>query len=280
MNPLGPDESAQIGAVVQQQHGDPGPGAQALAEWLGLPYRAGVGAGHHLASVEHDRPVRRPLRTLVIAATYRSGSTVLAESLFSAGGHGCPIEYFQSEQRFTRFAGPQFRSTVMSHRTDPDGTFGVKLFPPDSGAAEPLAGLPDPAVVRVTRKDRVAAATSTLRALQTGRWRSTDPPTAGTPTYDGQRLWQLVGMFENHHRFWDDRLGAHRVAVQVDHDELRSDLTGTVARVLKGLADVGRPSHQKAQPVRLVPMSPMRDDPWAARFAAEYRAGRFAGAGV
>lgn len=274
MTRLGVDDYAVIGAAVARRWGAPEPGAAALARWLDLPYRAGAGGGHDLSGPEFDYPIRQPTRSLVLAATYRSGSTVVAEALYAAGGQGCPLEYFQVPNRYPRFAGPDFRRTVMSHRTDDTGTFGVKIFPPEAGAV-PLAGLPDPLVIRVHRRDRVAAAVSTLRALQTARWRSTDPAPTAQPAYDGRRLWQLVGMFENHDQFWQRHQAHLPVIAEIEYDRLRADPPSTIDRVLAILREAGRPADRPAPTPRLVPLSGVDTDPWVLRFTAEYRSGTF-----
>lgn len=270
MSTLGAPECADIAAAVEARCGMPGSGAAALAEWLGLDYRTRPGGRHDLTGPQHDQPPRTPHRTLVLAATYRSGSTVLAEGLYRAGNQGCPLEYFQSPARYPRFAGPDYRRQVMRHRTDASGTFGVKLFPPEAGP-DPLVGLPEPVVVRVDRHDRVAQAVSALRALQTGRWRSTDPLAAGAARYDFSRLWQLVGMFEAHARYWDSRSDQLPVIATVDHDRLRSDPRGTLLDVLTALRAAGRPAVRPAPTSRLVPLSRPGTDPWAARFVHDVR---------
>src|ERR1700761_3371165 len=91
---------------------------------------------YDLATAEHDYPARdgAPLRTILICTHPRSGSTLLGEALYFAGGLGCPLEYFHAGFRpaLARRWKPRSLSDYIAAahrwRTDPGGTFAVKLF--------------------------------------------------------------------------------------------------------------------------------------------------------
>ena len=57
--------------------------------------RASSVAPYDLASAAHDYPIWEglPRRTVLLCTHPRSGSTLLGEALYFAGGLGCPLEY-------------------------------------------------------------------------------------------------------------------------------------------------------------------------------------------
>lgn len=165
---------------------------------------------YDLATSNADYPAWQgiPSRTILICTHPRSGSTLLGEGLYHAGGLGCPIEYFHRgfrpslAQRWKAFDIHAFIQSVYRFRTDPTGILSVKLFwcdvvdmvreinptdvnelfdgPADSVDPETylkirgaLASIfPDPIFIFLTRQDRVRQAVSALIATQTKFWRS------------------------------------------------------------------------------------------------------------
>lgn len=149
-----------------------------------------------------------PQRTILLCAEQRSGSTLLGEALYFAGGLGCPLEYFHIGFRpdFVARWGTDsvdaYLSAVHRHRTSPNGTFSAKLFwrdvldllaerdaplrdelahsapsqtPPElyRRAVRVLAPLLEGATfVHLKRRDRVRGAVSGDLAEQTGLWRA------------------------------------------------------------------------------------------------------------
>jgi LPS sulfotransferase NodH len=165
---------------------------------------------YDLTTEVHDYPDWRgaPRRTVLLCSHPRSGSTLLGEALFFAGGQGCPLEYFHggfrpglAEQWGTHTLA-EHAGEVHRRRTDPSGTLGVKLFwrdiahmamelesarfgsdfdkvMPEDLTPEDyryIAGLLDPffphaSYIHLWRRDRVRLAVSSITAAQTGLWR-------------------------------------------------------------------------------------------------------------
>lgn len=274
MSRLAEPQYTALAGEVHRCWGDCSSGAAGLADWLGVPYRRNTRAAEHdLTGPEYDQPARTPRRSLVLAATYRSGSTLLAEDLITAGGYGWPLEYFQAgadERRFARFAGPDYVDEVMRHRTTPSGVFGVKLFPADLRANPALWDrLPDPVVVRVRRKDRVGQAVSAWRALNGGAWRAfpgapPDPP----PVYDYDALRRLVGLFAWEDHWWDRTLAGD--ALTVWFEDLVADHSRTRAKLLAALEISGLPADGEPARARLARQADRDSDEMAQRFVAEF----------
>ena len=84
-----------------------------------------------LASADYPPWHGPPNRSLIIGAFQRSGSTLVAEAMYFAGGMGCPHEYFSFGFRPVlerRWRPPDLRSYVAKlhrFRTDPSGVFSI-----------------------------------------------------------------------------------------------------------------------------------------------------------
>ena len=191
---------------------------------------AGAAGRYDLTGAAHDYPpwAPPPRRTVLICTHPRSGSSLLSEALYFAGGLGCPIEYFHRgfrpalAERWGTSRLAEHVAAVHRLRTDPGGTLGVKLFwrdvaeiaaelaperfgrlsewrpsamSPDAYRA--IAGLvaplfPNPHFIHLRRSDRVRQAVSGLTAQQTGLWRlipeSGEEAAAGAAEYDFERI--------------------------------------------------------------------------------------------
>ena len=209
---------------------------------------------YDLTLAEHDYAhwSGPPERTLLICTHPRSGSTLLGEALYFAGGLGCPLEYFHRGFR-PNLAARWNAGTLVDYiravhrlRTDPTGMLSVKLFWGDIEAlaaeldptnfgdlvgrapsdvdiqahhkmAAVLAPIfPNPRFIHLERRDRVRQAVSGLTAIQTGVFRivsSTEPPVAkAEPEYDFDRIDSLVASSDFCHRNWRSFFNAIGVA--------------------------------------------------------------------
>jgi trehalose 2-sulfotransferase len=96
--------------------------------------------------------------------------------------------------------------------------------------------LDDPALVFVTRRDKVSQAASLWRALQTQSWRSEERRGAASVAYDVDGIDHLVAQLEDDERAWTDWFASTgRRPICVTYDELDAAPGETVATVLLGL---------------------------------------------
>ena len=143
---------------------------------------------------KYDFPYRDapPERVYILASAPRSGSTYMSHLLWRSGCLGAPLEYFNflPTGHYAAMSGSAERQialwrSVLHRRTSPNGVFGVKCFPAMVGAlarANPalfrevtstlLASSPDPKIVQLKRRDRIAHAISYARAARSGIWRA------------------------------------------------------------------------------------------------------------
>lgn len=184
--------------------------------------------------------VPEPELTYLVAATQRSGSTMLCRALADTGVAGRPEEYFLTgppeafppgwkfweEGIFARPHGTMDREAylelVFRLGTTPNGVFGAKLMwnnvswvfeklwelPRFAGLdrAETLHTLfPNLRILRLTRRDRIGQAVSWARAAQTGVWVVSDiqsnEPT-GEPVYNYDFIAGLEGLLVEGEHGW------------------------------------------------------------------------------
>jgi LPS sulfotransferase NodH len=233
---------------------------------------------YDLATARHDYPRWEgpPRRSIVICTHPRSGSTLLGEAMTFAGGMGCPLEYFHAGFRPTLTTEWQaepiadYAREAHARRTDPGGTFAVKLFwrdvvelaneldpvsfpdhsfpAPGETPAETYRALarllapliPAPAFVHLERRDRIRQAVSGLAATDTGLWRSI--PGVGLaepkaePLFDYDRIDRMIGYSDFCHGHWRNFFAAlGEVPHALTYEELAEDYTGTLAALFAHL---------------------------------------------
>jgi LPS sulfotransferase NodH len=168
---------------------------------------------YDLSRREADYPnweAGKPLSAYVLCTHMRSGSTLLGEAMYYAGGMGCPLEYFHVgfQPTLSEMWGatdhPSYVKALYRHRTDPSGSLGVKLFWMDlvplclnhcPDEAEPLATnwerlpdlwprvyamvekifkdlFPQPRFIFLKRQDHLRQAISSMISGQVHIWRS------------------------------------------------------------------------------------------------------------
>jgi trehalose 2-sulfotransferase len=204
-------------------------------------------------------PVVVPTSSYLVAASARSGSTLLCRALADTGVAGRPEEYFLTgppeafppgwtfweEGIFAQPHGPMDRQgyldLVFRLGTTPNGVFGAKImwnYVPD--VVEKLRELPRFAglgrvaafhalfpglrVIRLTRRDRVRQAVSWARAAQDGVWvvSDTEPPVPlAEPAYDYGFIAALEGLLAEAERGWPELCAELGVT---PHDVMYEDL--------------------------------------------------------
>lgn len=148
-----------------------------------------------------------PSRSLVLCAAPRTGSTLLCELLTGTEVMGYPKEPFAPASLAAcceawGTPGPDvdldaYLRAALRNGTSPDGTFstkvmwehldGLRRWSGRRRVAEVLALFPRPHALLLTRRDKVAAAVSWVRASTTGAWSRTggsDRPRPGTVDVD------------------------------------------------------------------------------------------------
>lgn len=230
---------------------------------------------------EYDEPPR-PLgemapHTYVIAASPRTGSTLLADGLRASGGLGVALEYLEMHamgpylmRRWAVPPGDMARYIAMLHsrRTGAEGWLGLKLHwhqlsafmtslspagtaPVDASASITAIELLFPGTrwIRLRRADRAAQAVSWFRARRSGSTVALADDGGGgrarhAPATTAE-LDEMVAYAASMARMddeWDAALAGRGDVIDVTYEELDADLADAVGRVRRELG-VG-PGHR------------------------------------
>ncbi len=262
------------------------------------------------AGADYPRWDGAPRRTIVLCTQQRSGSTLLGEAVYFAGGMGCPLEYFHPgfrpafEGRWNVSGFESYVATLHRFRTAPSGVFATKLFWRDlldvaneraPGAFEALRmaspakvplesyrvlfglvadAVPNAAWIFLTRRDAVRQAVSNYVAWKTDGWRLSveqERAAAPEPSYDPDLIRRLLSRILRSNAHWRRFFHANGMAFsELSYEDLEQDYVGTLRRIF---AAVGFPDAPVAPP-RLRKQADAVSDALLARFTAEFGAVR------
>jgi trehalose 2-sulfotransferase len=259
-----------------------------------------------------------PERSFVVCTSIRSGSTLLGEAMHAIGGMGCPLEYFhigfqpKLEERWRTSDPDEYRRRLFRHRTDPTGSFGLKIFWRDlmvlcerrhpgttdgrdilTPAPETPHGgyvmawrvlqelVPRAQYILLSRRDKARQAISAFTASRTGQWRNMadSPADARSPGYDYDTILRIYQHGLHTHHSWLE-LFAHAgvTPVEIFYEDLARDLPGTVGRMLDALQHTVPRRDRLTQPMRLRRQAGVASEQLLIRFLRERAARRSDGA--
>ena len=225
-------------------------------------------------------PPAAPLRTVLIASTPRTGSTLLGDALSQMGICGVPQEYLNPRQlqAFGQRLGPVPLPTyvrwLQQHRTTSNGVFALKAHHQqiaDAGIAnaDALRTLfPAMRIVWIQRKDKARQAVSYSRAAQTQSWQSTNKNTV-KPEY---RYEHILGALSD---IWKQNLAWQQLfttpscpPVTVTYEALVGAYAPTLSRLV-GELRLADPATVAIPPPPQAPMRSPERQVWSARFREE-----------
>lgn len=249
-----------------------------------------------------------PRRSVVICTHPRSGSTLLGEALYFAGGVGCALEYFHRgfrpsfERRWQTVGAVALAEAAHRLRTDPSGSFATKFFwqdvealgwelapgefpgegnltpddvPPDiyrAQYAKIAPFLPNPIFIHLKRLDEVRQAVSGLTVLNSRIWRAFDGKQGRTPEketeYDYERIASLVALSRHSHGHWTRFFAANGIVSYVVTYEALDRDYTGTVGAL--LRHLG--SDHAVPPIRMRRQSNAQSEAFALRFLHDYAA--------
>lgn len=265
---------------------------------------------YDLATVVADYPQREqmPSRSILMCTHPRSGSTLLGELLYAAGGMGCPLEYFHGGFRPSfaeRWNAPDMASMLQAtrrYRTDSAGVFSCKLFWPDieemlkelapelykhffetrAADVEPdsyhqlhalmLEWFAQPTFIHLQRQDRIRQAISSWMAVQTKQWRAIpgmiNPAETEEPIYDFERIMSMLAYADHCQAHWTRFFIVNKIQPYALSYE---DLTQPNGKAVHQLLQYFGYTGPLA-PIRMQKQAGARSEQFLARFLRDYQA--------
>ena len=248
------------------------------------------GPGHDLSPAPHRR-------TLVVASSPRTGSTLLCRALWETGQLGAPKEYLNPMQlrdwsarsgsrAHTLLRGPlvplagrrpwsdqRLRTRLdllRRHRTGHNGWFSLKIHHHhyrrffEAAERDPSAFLGPLTWVHIQRQDRVAQAVSWVRAKQTGRWIA-EQRGFGRAHYSHRAISRALHAIDAQEQAWARILEPYS-PLHLCYEDVADDLLSAVNAVL---------AHCEQPPVEAVSIPLRRQaDPESEAWARRFRGGR------
>jgi LPS sulfotransferase NodH len=236
----------------------------------------------------------------LVAATERSGSTLLCELLASTGVAGRPEEYFeclsatgrarQPREYFPAGADPSILELLapleppvppVPHErrlaearergTTPNGVFGAKMmwaYLPDFLAhGDPEAQLGPLRWVHVERRDTLAQAISLWRALQTAQWRAEDRDADVEPVFHAGAIAHLMRRQEQHAAAWRTWFAGRGIEpLEIVYEAFAEAPQATICGVLDHIGVPSEGVKVPEPPMRR--QSDARSQEWVDRFRA------------
>lgn len=211
----------------------------------------------------YDFPEYRgePLRTLWVATTPRSGSSLFAFLCRQAGAYGFPLEYYTAinaaviKRRVVTVDDslPAYTAALTKLRTSENGIFGFKLHFDEMPAFMDAGGLDLPMlknayVVLLDRRDRLGQAISLIIAAKTNQW--IDLPgyrmaAEGEPVYDRQVIVNVMAKLDYQYEQWRASLAQLGYPVlSLAYEDVVADCEGVFRSLADflGISEVPKPS--------------------------------------
>ncbi|HHJ16200.1 MAG TPA: hypothetical protein ENJ80_05825 [Gammaproteobacteria bacterium] len=151
--------------------------------------------------------------TYLIASTPRTGSTLLADLLWSTGKAGAPLEYLHDKHsldyrdRWGFSSIEEYARMLLRFRTSGNGVFGMKAhyhqlnnFGLDFNSLEKL--FHSPKYLFVQRNDKLRQAISYVKAMQTRQWAASEGEVVHKGRYDYNEICNAVRLLAVEAESW------------------------------------------------------------------------------
>lgn len=201
--------------------------------------------------------------SLIIAASQRSGSTLLGRALELTGTLGKPREWLQNSDRqacLRAYGMPpdapyeESVRAIVQNETSPEGVFPLKVMWDTMeiflqrlrwGAQQPLdpdtewqrmcGFFPDPRFLLITRSNKLKQAVSFVKSLQTGVWEDRGKSAPVDPQlveFDYLAIADAIAKFEAEEQQWRDFFRRHgRAWMEIEYESFVADYDGTLRKV-------------------------------------------------
>lgn len=225
------------------------------------------------------------MKGVLILTEGRSGSTwlgSLANSTGLLGRSGEWLDRLRRDKAIVAQGGAAYAEAAVARGTGETGFFAVKLFPRHVMWFQRRYGFDfighvrarhDVALVRLTRRDRLAQAISYARAMQSRQWTSRKDAPEARPVYDFQRILRSYLLIQRAYTYWESYV---TLAGQEAAHFVYEDMIGAPEPYLRCLADHAGVADLPKVKTDLKILRNAETEAWRARFLAEAQAGDLA----
>jgi LPS sulfotransferase NodH len=221
-------------------------------------------------------------RTVLLASTFRSGSTYVAELLRHNGIEGLSLEKFNMIWETAPAPDAAFRKAIAAiGETQVDGVLAAKIMRPhlsnlmrcmrlERADSAVLAGcFPEGKWLFVKRRDKVRQAISFWRARQSGRWHVFDGSEEPRITYDYDEIRECYRELVMQDVLWEDFFAEAVIVPHViEYEDLNANLAVQLREALR-FCDVKPVGRKLATEVRLKQQSDAFTEEIWERFMAD-----------
>ncbi|HXH21580.1 MAG TPA: Stf0 family sulfotransferase [Dehalococcoidia bacterium] len=220
------------------------------------------------------------MRGYAICTAPRSGSNWLCQLLTSTGVLGRPLEYFNGPAR-RELDDPSFPDDprqqldrVFTQGATANGVYGLKLFAQQRRQIEPtvdlLRDLPNVSFVFLRRRDVLGQAISWAKALQTLRYRSTQPQ-RGQAAYSFDAIAERLRSLDQEYADWAAYFGRHPIRpLEVYYEDMLVAPQSVVDKIAK-LVGVNESAIVRPTLIDLEVQRDEATEEWRRRFFADQR---------
>lgn len=202
-------------------------------------------------------------QSVLLASTFRSGSTYVAELLRQNGIVGLSLEKFNTIWKASAAPDKAFRNTIRDIATTAeDGLFAAKIMWPhhidlarclrlERGNDRCLAeSFPAAKWIWVKRRDKVRQAISFWRAQKSGRWHVFDGSPEPTVDYDYDEIRECYRDMLTHDVCWEDFFAHTGIEpFMIEYESFDGELAARLRRLLRFLG--AKPGKTISTEVRL-----------------------------
>ena len=183
---------------------------------------------------------------ILVAATHRSGSSLLCQDLRASGRFGTPEEFLEHgtfdawADRFKfDFTDPfDYLDKVASKTQTVDtGVASLKVMALDlerwefTNETTLHEYLHQPKYLRISRRDEIGQAVSWAKAISTGEWASYNKANRD-PEYSFEQIETCLGWIKSASRFWDQYfLGRDILCLNLIYEDYLADTRGHLQRI-------------------------------------------------
>lgn len=218
------------------------------------------------------------MKGYIVLTEVRSGSnwlTSLANSTGTMGNSGEWLGYERLPKPYYRYKANELYDYIMRKSRTENDRFAIKMFPRHIQSLQRDFGFDfvlkclkehDVKIVVLVRRDRLGQAISSVRARQTGQWRSTIN-TGKSAVYDYHSICERYFHLGASTTFWQDYLKINQIPHEtVYYEDLLPDPAPFLNSLVKFL-DVPQPDNWET---KLAIQRDKTTDDWRARFDAEF----------